>query len=101
LQDGLHKLAYEAHEALGTLGLTHALCYGALWGQIRLSRTLPWESNVEFCVLNEELMQHDEATIYGAFRRRKLSISYDSVDGVYTATDSTVEPRSDCKCLNP
>lgn len=82
---------------MGTLGLTHALCYGALWGQIRLSRTLPWESNVEFCVLNEELMQHDEATIYGAFRRRKLSLSYDSVDGVYTATDSTVEPRSDCK----
>ncbi|XP_059471955.1 uncharacterized protein LOC132194596 [Neocloeon triangulifer] len=94
-QDALHKLAKDTHDLLTGLGLTHALCYGALWGQIRMSRTLPWENDVEFCVLNEELMQKDEASIFSTFRRKQLQLSYDSVDGIYTVTNVAVEPTSD------
>jgi hypothetical protein len=93
----LHKLAKETHDLLTSLGLTHALCYGALWGQIRISRSLPWENDVEFCVINDELMQKDEASIFSAFRRKNLLLSYDSVDGLYTVTSLTVDSNSDRK----
>jgi hypothetical protein len=58
---------------------------------------LPWESDIEFCVLNEDLMQHDESSIFGAFRRKGYLLSYDSVDGVYTAVDKNTLNDSDCK----
>lgn len=42
------------------MGITHFLCYGSLWGQLRLGRTLPWERDIELCVLNEEMALKDE-----------------------------------------
>lgn len=53
-------LNFRTHRLLTSLGLTHFLCYGSLWGQLRLSRSLPWEADVELCVLNEEMALKDE-----------------------------------------
>lgn len=78
---------YRTHRVLLSLSLTHFLCYGALWGQIRLSRTLPWEANVEFCLLNEELARRDEVFLLRAFRKQGLELDYDSGEGQYVVKD--------------
>ncbi|XP_049794233.1 uncharacterized protein LOC126203893 [Schistocerca nitens] len=86
-QDDLHNLADRTHRVLSSLGLTHFLCYGALWGQIRLSRSLPWESDVEMCLRNEELARKDEVFLLRAFRKQGLQLAYDSAEGRYTVKD--------------
>lgn len=80
---GLHQLAYDVHDVLLTLGIAHVLCFGSLFGQLRMSQSLPWETDVEMCVLNEEISQHDEVFLKRAFWRRDLNIEYDSANGVY------------------
>lgn len=87
-QDALHELAFRSHRVLSALGLTHFLCYGALWGQIRLSRSLPWESDVEFCLLNEEVSTHDEVFVARAFRRAGLRLAYEAAEGRYRVADA-------------
>lgn len=55
-----HCYLFRVHKLLVALGISHFLCYGSLWGQLRLSRTLPWERDIELCVLNEEMALKDE-----------------------------------------
>uniref|UniRef100_A0A146M4E5 Uncharacterized protein n=1 Tax=Lygus hesperus TaxID=30085 RepID=A0A146M4E5_LYGHE len=88
--EGLHNLAERAHLVLSSVGLTHFLCYGSLWGQLRLSRSLPWESDVEYCLLNEELITKDEVYLARAFRSKNMLLDYDSTEGIYIVTDSTL-----------
>lgn len=78
------------HNVLAALKLTHFLCYGSLWGQIRLSRSLPWESNVEFCVFNEELITKDEVYLQRVFKQHQLLLSYDSSEGLYSIMDPKI-----------
>nr|CAD7423170.1 unnamed protein product [Timema monikensis] len=79
------------NRVLTSLQLTHFLCYGSLWGQIRLSRSLPWEADVEFCLLNEELSLHDEVFLARAFKKHKLDMKYNSAEGLYMITDPQFE----------
>nr|CAD7456366.1 unnamed protein product [Timema tahoe] len=90
-QDQLHQLADKVNRVLSSLQLTHFLCYGSLWGQIRLSRSLPWEADVEFCLLNEELSLHDEVFLTRAFKKHKLDMKYNSAEGLYMITDPQFE----------
>nr|CAD7263243.1 unnamed protein product [Timema shepardi] len=90
-QDQLHQLADKVNRILSSLQLTHFLCYGSLWGQIRLSRSLPWEADVEFCLLNEELSLHDEVFLARAFKKHKLDMKYNSAEGLYMITDPQFE----------
>lgn len=75
------------HNVLNAIGLTHFLCYGSLWGQLRSSQSLPWESDIEFCLLNEEILTKDEVYLERNFRSRNMQMVYDSTEGVYTITD--------------
>ncbi|XP_066991775.2 uncharacterized protein [Anabrus simplex] len=86
-QTSLHKLADRTHHILATLGLTHFLCYGSLWGLIRLSRSLPWEDDVEFCLRNEELSLKDEVYLIRVFKKDNLDLSYNSAEGLYVVKD--------------
>ena len=81
---------FRAHSVLSSVGLTHFLCYGSLWGQLRLSRSLPWEADVEYCLLNEELITKDEVYLARALRNKNMRLDYDSTEGVYIVTDSTL-----------
>ncbi|KAL1131491.1 hypothetical protein AAG570_011108 [Ranatra chinensis] len=87
---GLHDLGERAHTVLSALGLTHFLCFGSLWGQLRLSRSLPWESDIEICLLNEELIAKDELYVARTFRNKDMYLEYDSTEGVYLVTDSNL-----------
>lgn len=83
----MNNTIFSVHHVLSTLSLTHFLCYGSLWGQIRLSRSLPWESTSQFCLRNEELIPLDEVYIIRAFDKHGLKIQYNSADGVYLVID--------------
>lgn len=68
--------------------LVHFLCYGTLWGQIRMSKILPWSAKAEFCVLNNQLSDIDEGHLYSSFQRMFLRLRYFSTDGVYVVQDN-------------
>lgn len=61
------------------------LCYGSLWGAIRIKRQLPWDKNLDFCIMNEDLSKVEEATIYRAFRHTGVTVGYNPKEGEYTA----------------
>ena len=83
----LHDLVYRVHKTLDGLDLTHFLCYGSLFGQVRRSASLPWEKDAEFCVLNEEFSRYDENFLRKSFLASNgLEISYDSAEGIYVVT---------------
>ncbi|XP_014289448.1 uncharacterized protein [Halyomorpha halys] len=84
----LHSLADRVHNVLASIGLTHFLCYGSLWGQLRSSKSLPWESDIEYCLLNEEIITRDEVYLARIFRSKKMNLEYDITEGVYTITDT-------------
>lgn len=73
---------FRVHKILFRLGLTHYLCYGSLWGQIRVGKALPWQADVEICLKNEEL-DKDETYINKMFRSNGFQIYYNSADGCY------------------
>lgn len=84
----LCPLIYRVHNVLTSIGLTHFLCYGSLWGQLRSSKSLPWESDIEYCLLNEEIITRDEVYLARIFRSKKMNLEYDITEGVYTITDT-------------
>uniref|UniRef100_A0AAG5DDI7 Uncharacterized protein n=1 Tax=Anopheles atroparvus TaxID=41427 RepID=A0AAG5DDI7_ANOAO len=83
----VHTLFYHSlsrvHRLLVQQRLTHFLCYGTLWGQIRLAKMLPWREKAEFCVLNDELMHHEEARFIRNFYANELHINYHHSEGIY------------------
>lgn len=98
-QNNLLKLSYRVHKVLNVMSLTHCLCYGALWGQVRMSNTLPWEADVEFCVNNKELSAFDENFIDRLFRKHNLTLLYDSAEGIYSITDHVFQPGAQIKLI--
>nr|XP_029711981.1 uncharacterized protein LOC109622844 [Aedes albopictus] len=79
----LEQLFHSVHEILARQGVTHILCYGTLWGQIRMTKMLPWRKKAEFCVFNEELMAREEASFLRAFYSNNLKIYYIHSEGLY------------------
>lgn len=79
----LEHLFERVHRLLVQHGLTHFLCYGTLWGQIRMAKMLPWREKAEFCVLNDELMRHEEARFIRNFYSSELQIHYLHSEGIY------------------
>lgn len=87
-------LFFRVHHVLSALGLSHFLCYGSLWGQIRISRSLPWEADVEFCLLNEELAKNDEVFLVRTFKKHNLQLTYNSGEGLYFVNDPVLTGSS-------
>ncbi|EEB20054.1 conserved hypothetical protein [Pediculus humanus corporis] len=85
-QDELHIFTNEVHKILKVLNVTHFLCYGSLWGEIRFSRVLPWEDKSVMCILNEEILTKDELSIIRIFKNNGFYISYQSSEGQYVVT---------------
>lgn len=72
------------------LGLTYFLCYGSLWGALRMQKTLPWDRNIDFCVMQHELAAVEESTFHQAFKTNGLKYKYNSRRGKYIVTYKTV-----------
>ena len=84
------KLTELVTNALSTLGLTHFLCYGSLWGALRSQRTLEWDRNIDFCILQHELASIDQKKFNNEFSSHEMSFSYNSRRGKYIITYKTV-----------
>ncbi|RWS27890.1 uncharacterized protein B4U80_01336 [Leptotrombidium deliense] len=82
----LCESVYRSKEALDSLRFSYFLCYNSLWGALKRKEVFPWFSFVEWCVLNEEISNYDEAFIFRTFKREGLNIQYTSSDGTYTVT---------------
>lgn len=59
------------------------MCYGTLWGQIKMDRISPWSKNAEFCILEEEISKIKQQDMREAFRNVSLNLLYQPYDGVF------------------
>lgn len=83
----LLDLAEKTNLILETFNITNFLCYGTLWGALRISKIFPWKNNFDFCVLNEDIVRLDEVFFRRQFSKHSLIIEYDSANGVYTVSN--------------
>ena len=78
-----NELLHRLHTLLTKQRLTHFLCYGSLWGAIRHQRALPWDVDIDLCVLSEEMSTMDQGFLLRLFRWENLSFDYSSREGKY------------------
>ena len=76
--DDTAELAYILQELLLRLNITYTLCYGSLWGALRINKQLPWDADLDLCIMKEDLMRFEEATLHRMFRAENLGIEYDN-----------------------
>lgn len=79
-------------EVFETLDVTYFLCYDSLWGALNTNGPLKWHQTVDMCLLNEELTRFEEAFLIRLFKRKGLSLSYRTSDGIYLVTNNDVKP---------
>lgn len=65
------------------------LCYGSLWGEIRLSRLLPWSHKAELCILEDQLIEYGYEDFSKDFERNHMNIRYIAADGYYYIESDT------------
>lgn len=75
------------HIILEKHNIVHFLCYGTLWGQIRIADILPWSQKAELCILNPHVSAIDEGQLYSSFQRDFLRLRYFSGDAFYVVED--------------
>lgn len=83
----LHELTFRVHLILTKLSLVHFLCFGGLWGQLRIGRALPWVRKVDLCLVDT---LRDDALITKAFREESLSATYMHAAGIYLVQEHEV-----------
>ena len=77
------ELAKRMDQALSKLGITYFLCYGSLWGALKYQKTLPWDRNIDMCVIYHQIATIDENTIHNAFKKAELNYYYNTRRGKY------------------
>lgn len=73
------------------LNVRYFLCYGSLWGALRYGKTLPWDRNIDMCVVYHEIASINEQTLYQTFKQNELSYYYNSRRGKYVVTYKSVQ----------
>ena len=79
-------IAERIHKVLDVLKIQHFLCYGSLWGTLRNQQMLPWDDDVDFCILNEDVKSVEEAFMMKTFRSYGMTLTYDARHGLYRVT---------------
>lgn len=87
----LHNLAHRTHLVLEKLGINHFLCFGSLWGQVRIGRALPWSRKIEMCLIDT---LRDDVLISKAFKDDGLSASYMYASGIYKIQENNHNKHS-------
>lgn len=72
------------------LGISYFLCYGSLWGALKFQKTLPWDRNLDICVIYHQIAIVDEQKLYSAFKQAGLNYYYNSRRGKYVVNYRTV-----------
>ena len=84
------ELAERMSASLDKLNITYFLCYGSLWGALKFKTSLPWDRNVDMCVIYHQLASIDEHLLYSTFKQNGLSYRYNSRRGKYIVSYKTV-----------
>lgn len=72
------------HEILNQNQIEHFLCYGTLWGQIRMGTLFPWSSKAYLGVFENQMADINEGILYSSFQQEYLQLTYSSAEAVYT-----------------
>lgn len=80
------ELAQRMDDALSKLGIIYFLCYGSLWGALKFEKTLPWDRNIDMCVIHHQIATIDENTIHTTFKKAGLNYYYNSRKGKYVVS---------------
>lgn len=80
------ELAKRMSEALEKLNISYFLCYGSLWGALKFQKTLPWDRNVDMCVIYHQIMSVDEQALHATFKQAGLGYYYNSRRGKYVVS---------------
>jgi hypothetical protein len=83
IADEMTQLTFDVSNQLTKLNMSHTLCYGTLWGALRYGKALPWDNNVDFCVLKHEVEKVPWATLYEQFKASNMDMIYDPHRGAY------------------
>ncbi len=59
------------------------LCRGTLWGVLRMQRLLPWDKDLDICVLYSDWNQVDPGYMYRQFRWEQLGLQFNGRRGIY------------------
>ncbi|CAG5119040.1 unnamed protein product [Candidula unifasciata] len=86
VMDEMVVLTSAVSNVLNRLNVSHALCYGTLWGALRYGKTLPWDTNVDFCVLKTEINKVPWDRLQGMFKANHMGMVYDMRHGEYLIT---------------
>ncbi|CAF1012434.1 unnamed protein product [Brachionus calyciflorus] len=84
------ELTEKMSQMLDKLEITYFLCYGSLWGALKFQKTLPWDRNIDMCVIYHQLAAIDETKLYQAFKQADLNYYYNSRRGKYVVSYKTV-----------
>ncbi len=80
------ELAFRMSNSLEKLGITYFLCYGSLWGALKFEKTLPWDRNVDMCVIYHQIATIGEQQIHTVFKHNELNYYYNSRRGKYVVS---------------
>ncbi|CAL1539864.1 unnamed protein product [Lymnaea stagnalis] len=84
-------LTFVMSDMLTKLGVQHAVCYGTLWGLLRYETILPWDNNVDFCVLKSEIQKIPWKTLKEQCLAEDINLTYDYRHGQYIFTKGPAE----------
>ena len=76
------NLAKIIDETLTLYDIDHFLCYGSLWGVLRREQLLPWDNDVDYCILNPT-SDRKLNSVKHAFENAGVNLKYDDDEGVY------------------
>ena len=84
------ELTRRLSQVFEKLEMKYFLCYGSLWGALKFKQVLPWDRNIDLCIIHHQLMAVDEEHLYETFKKLGLRHSYNSRRGKYVVTYKTV-----------
>ena len=85
-----YELTLKLKKTLEQLKLNYFLCYGSLWGVLKFKSTLPWDRNVDVCIVYHELVNVNEQVFHQAFKNNELNYFYNTRRGKYVVFYKTV-----------
>ncbi|KAH9508674.1 hypothetical protein Btru_049597 [Bulinus truncatus] len=89
--DLLINLTFTVSDLLTKHDVHHVACYGTLWGTLRYGTILPWDNNVDLCVMTSEMQKIDWSTLKNYFYSENIYIARDYRHGTYIITKGPAE----------
>lgn len=80
----LIELSRDLHYSLVKLNITHWLAYGSLWGAIRYRNPLPWDTDVDIGVLQDDIKSM--SVLKEELMKKEMHLQYSYWGGFYRVT---------------